>query len=73
MRGPDPKRETLFSYVSLESRIPVKRPLRPIRAMISEALAQMDQTFERRAFQRGRHDDRGLGFAQELPAQGRLG
>jgi hypothetical protein len=47
MRGPDSKQDTLFSYVSPESRIPPKHPLRPIKAMVSEALAQMDRTFER--------------------------
>ena len=47
MRGADSKQEAMFSYVSPEARIPAKHPLRPIRAMIAEALAQMDRRFER--------------------------
>ena len=46
MRGADSKQEAMFSYVSPEERVPVKHPLRPIRAMIAEALAQMDRRFE---------------------------
>ena len=37
----------MFSYVSPEARVPAKHPLRPIRAMISAALAQMDGRFEK--------------------------
>jgi len=39
MRGADSKQEAMFSYVSPEQRVPAKHPLRPIRAMIAEALA----------------------------------
>ena len=41
MRGADSKQEGMFSYVSPEARVPAMHPLRPIRAMISEALAHM--------------------------------
>ena len=47
MRGVDSKQEAIFSYVSPEARVPVNYPLRPIRAMISETLAQMDGRFEK--------------------------
>jgi transposase len=47
MRGTESKQQTLFSYVSPESRVPLNHPLRPIKAMVSEALAQMDCTFKR--------------------------
>ena len=54
MRGADSKQEAMFSYVSPEARVPAKHPLRPIRAMISEALAQMDGRFEKLYSQTGR-------------------
>ena len=54
MRGADSKQGAMFSYVSPEARVPVKHPLRPIRAMISEALAQMDGRFEKLYSQTGR-------------------
>ena len=44
----------MFSYVSPEARVSVKHPLRPIRAMIAEALAQMDGRFEKLYSQTGR-------------------
>ena len=54
MRGTDSKQEGMFSYVSPETRIPTKHPLRPIKAMVSEALAQMDRKLERLYSQTGR-------------------
>jgi transposase len=54
MRGEDSNQEAMFSYVSPEARVPVKHPLRPIRAMISEARAQMDGRFEKLYSQTGR-------------------
>jgi transposase len=38
MRGTDDRQDGMFSYVSLESRIPANHPLRPVRTMIDEAL-----------------------------------
>lgn len=38
MRGSDDQPDHLFSYVSLEERIPVTHPLRPIRQMTNDAL-----------------------------------
>lgn len=46
MRGNDGKQGELFSYVSLEARIPQDHPLRPIRAMVDQALAGLDRDFE---------------------------
>ena len=54
MRGADSKQEAMFSYVSPEERVPAKHPLRPIRAIIAEALAQMDRRFEKLYSQTGR-------------------
>ncbi|MCH8844588.1 MAG: IS5/IS1182 family transposase, partial [SAR324 cluster bacterium] len=38
MRGQDTQQGALFSYVSLEERIPADHPLRAIRAMADRAL-----------------------------------
>ncbi|MGA9753319.1 MAG: IS5/IS1182 family transposase, partial [Acidobacteriota bacterium] len=38
MRGADEDQAELFSYVPLESRIPVDHPLRPIKKMTNAAL-----------------------------------
>lgn len=54
MRGTDSKQEGMFSYVSPEARVPTNHPLRPIRAMVSEALEQMDRKLEKLYSQTGR-------------------
>lgn len=36
----------MFSYVSLEARVPQDHPLRPVRAMVDRALGQLSPTFE---------------------------
>lgn len=46
MRGADIRQEGLFSYVSAESRVPKRHPLRPIREMVDTALAELTQEFE---------------------------
>src|SRR3954467_12243765 len=46
MRGEDIQQSELFSYGSLEERIPVSHPLRPIRTMVDEALKQMNERFD---------------------------
>ena len=46
MRGTDEKSGSLFSYVDLEDRIPVKHPLREIRRVVNDALASLDAEFE---------------------------
>ena len=35
----------MFSYVSLEARIPADHPLRPMRAMVDEALRRLSRRF----------------------------
>jgi transposase len=54
MRGADSKQEAMFSYVSAESRIPTTHPLRPIRAIVAEALTQMDRKLESLYSEHGR-------------------
>jgi len=45
MRGSDERSEALFSYVNLEERVPVRHPLRLIRAIVNAALARLDGAF----------------------------
>jgi len=46
MRGSDDRSEGLFSYVSCEERVPGDHPLRPIRAIVDEALEVLSPEFE---------------------------
>jgi transposase len=46
MRGEDLQQDELFSYGSLEERIPPDHPLRPIRAMVDEALKDLSRRFD---------------------------
>jgi transposase len=46
MRGDDRQQGAMFSYVSLEQRVPENHPLRPIRAMVDQALAELSAAFE---------------------------
>jgi transposase len=46
MRGEDIQQHDLFSCGSLEERVPAEHPLRPIRAMVDEALKSLDSRFE---------------------------
>jgi transposase len=45
MRGDDREQGSMFSYRSLEDRIPRDHPLRPMRAMVDEALADVSPLF----------------------------
>ena len=47
MRGSDQVTGSLFSYVDLEERIPVRHPLRKIRAVVNDALRSLDAEFDR--------------------------
>jgi transposase len=47
MRGSDERTESLFSYVSCEARVPQDHPLRPIRAIVDEALEVLSGEFAR--------------------------
>src|SRR5215813_9078868 len=42
MRGTDAKSGSLFSYVDLEKRVPVKHPLRVIKSIVDEVLVSLD-------------------------------
>jgi transposase len=46
MRGSDHRTQTLFSYVSIEERIPLKHPLRLVKRMVDEALREMSPRFD---------------------------
>lgn len=54
MRGTDVQQGGMFSYVSLESRVPDDHPLRGIKALLDEALAALSRDFERVYAQEGR-------------------
>ena len=45
MRGTDTFTESLFTMRHLEDFVPADHPLRPIRAMVNEALVKMDRSF----------------------------
>jgi transposase len=47
MRGDDPRNESMFSYVTPETRVRPDHPLRPIRRMTDAALAQLSTRFDR--------------------------
>jgi hypothetical protein len=46
MRGEDVQQDELFSYGSLEERVPANHPLRPTRAMVGEVLKDMSNRFD---------------------------
>jgi transposase len=46
MRGADIEQGGLFSYVSMEERIPPHHPLRRVRVLLDEALASLNRDFE---------------------------
>ena len=54
MRGTDERDGILFSYVDLEGRVPADHPLRPIRALVDEALLVLSPDFERLYSKTGR-------------------
>ena len=54
MRGNDGKQGELFSYVSLESRVPQNHPLRKMREMVDEALSGMSADFDEMYARMGR-------------------
>ncbi len=47
MRGSDHQSGALFSYVDLEARVPAQHPLRVIKAIVDDALSELDTEFER--------------------------
>ena len=54
MRGSDVRTEGLFSCVSCEARVPESHPLRPIRAIVDEALEVLSPEFSKLYSQIGR-------------------
>ena len=54
MRGRDERGDGLFSYVDLESRVPADHPLRAIRVLVDEALADLSMGFVRLYSRTGR-------------------
>lgn len=46
MRGNDERQSNVFSYVSLENRVPAEHPLRPIRQAVDEILRAMSREFD---------------------------
>jgi transposase len=47
MRGDDKRQPAMFSYVTLEQRIPADHPARQIRAMTDRALQRLDAEFDK--------------------------
>ena len=54
MRGKDQRSNVLFSYVCLEARVPADHPLRPIRALVDEALQELSRAFRKLYAREGR-------------------
>ena len=46
MRGNDQKQVGIFSYVSLEERVPQEHPLRRIRSLVDQVFQAMNREFE---------------------------
>lgn len=46
MRGADICQDNMFSYVSLDARVPKNHPQRPVRTMVDEALRKLSRRFE---------------------------
>ncbi|MCU7371038.1 IS5 family transposase [Tahibacter amnicola] len=54
MRTPDVQQLGLFSYVSVEARVPPDHPIRQLRELVDGILANMDELFESRYARIGR-------------------
>lgn len=54
MRGEDRSQQEMFSYGSLEDRVPPDHPLRQIRAIVDKALMQLNGTFDTMYTDQGR-------------------
>jgi len=46
MRGTERVQDGMFSYISLEQRVPVEHPLRAIRQLTDEVLRSLDSDFD---------------------------
>jgi len=47
MRGDDQQQGGVFSYISIEQRVPKDHPLRPLRTMVDEVLQELSPRFNR--------------------------
>src|SRR3569832_117944 len=54
MRGEDQRQGEMFSYVSLEQRVPENHPLRQLQPMVNQALSELSPCFEELYSQVGR-------------------
>ncbi|MCQ9376073.1 transposase, partial [Methyloversatilis sp. XJ19-13] len=54
MRGQENPQTSMFSYVSLEQRVPKDHPLRTLRALVDGILANMSTLFDERYSHTGR-------------------
>jgi transposase len=54
MRGTDQRSGSLFSYIDLEARVPMKHPLRRVRELTNDALLKLDKEFEELYSKEGR-------------------
>lgn len=54
MRGDDKQQAAMFSYVTMEQRIPADHPMRRIRVLVDRALAKMDRVFDELYSETGR-------------------
>jgi transposase len=54
MRGDENQQEAMFSYVNLDQRVPTNHPLRAIRKMADQALAELSSHFDALYARRGR-------------------
>lgn len=54
MRGELDHQGQMFSYVDLESRVPLRHPIRAIRRIVDEALGELEPAFARMYADRGR-------------------
>ena len=54
MRGSEQHQESLFSYVSVESRIPQDHPLRAVKRMVEQTLVALNRDFTQMYSQMGR-------------------
>ena len=54
MRGEENPQPQIFSYVDLESRVPRQHPIRKVRRIVDEALAELGPTFEQMYSDQGR-------------------
>ena len=46
MRGDENQQQAMFSYVNLDQRVPTNHPLRAIRKMADQALAELSSHFD---------------------------